>query len=80
MKKSSGTQGSVEKNDEKGRALTDLLAQALQAVEQFYETNYPKKLDCTALMPLTTKLAKVYMYEPCSILVRQTELMEGLGT
>jgi hypothetical protein len=68
----------VEKNDEKGRALTDLLAQALQAVEHFDETDYPKKADCTAVIPLATKLAQVY--EPCSILVRQTELMERLGS
>ena len=78
VKKSSGTQGSVEKNDEQGRALTDLRAQALQAVEHFDEADYPTKSDCTALLPLATNLAKVY--EPCSILVRQTELMEGLGS
>ena len=47
-------------------------------MEHFDETDYPTKSDCTALIPLATKLAKVY--EPCSILVRQTELMEGLGS
>ena len=78
VKKSGGSQGSVEKNDEKGRSLTYLLAQALQAVEHFEENDYPKKSDCTALEPLASKMAKVY--EPCSILVRQTELMEGLGS
>ena len=55
-----------------------LLAQALQAVEHFEENSYLKKTDCTALEPLAKKLAKVY--EPCSTLVRQTELMEGLGS
>ena len=78
VKKSSGNQGSAEKDDTRGRALTDLLARALQAVEHFEESDYPKKSDCTALIPLATKMAKVY--EPCSILVRQTELMEGLGS
>ena len=83
VKTPSGTQGPVEKDDKRGRALTDLLAQALHAScglsgEHFDETEYPKKSDCTALIPLSTKLAKVY--EPCSILVRQTELMEGLGS
>ena len=79
VKKSSagGSQGSVEqKSDEKGRSLTILLARALEAVEHFEENNYPKKSDCTALEPLAKKLARVY--EPCSMLVRQTELMEGL--
>ena len=68
----------MEKNDQQGRALTHLLAQALEAVEHFEESDYPKRSDCTALDPLATKLAKVY--EPCSTLVRQTELMEGLGS
>jgi hypothetical protein len=68
----------VDKSDEKGRSLTHLLAQALQAVEHFEENNYPKKSDCTALEPLAKKLARVY--EPCSMLVRQTELIEGLGS
>ena len=68
----------MEKNDQQGRALTHLLAQALEAVEHFEESEYPKRSDCTALAPLATKLAKVY--EPCSMLVRQTELMEGLGS
>ena len=80
VKKSSpsGSQGSVEQNDKQGRALTNLLAQALEAVEHFEESEYPKRSDCTALAPLAMKLAKVY--EHCSLLVRQTELMEGLGS
>ena len=41
-------------------------------------TRRAKRSDCTALAPLATKLAKVY--GPCSLLVRQTELMEGLGS
>ena len=57
----SGSQGSVEKNDEKGWSLTHLLAQALQAVEHFEENNYPKKSDCTALGPMAKNLAKVYV-------------------
>ena len=47
-------------------------------MEHFEENDYPKKSDCTALEPLAKKLAKVH--EPCSTLVRQTELMEGLGS
>ena len=80
VKKSStsGSQGSVEENDQQGRARTHLLAQALEAVEHFEECEYPKRSDCTALAPLAMKLAKVY--EHCSLLVRQTELMEGLGS
>ena len=77
-KLSGGSQGSVEKIDEKGRSLTHLLAQALQAVWHFEDNDYLEKSDCTALEPLANKLAKVY--EPCSTLVRQTELMEGLGS
>ena len=61
-----GSQGLVDKSDEKGRSLTHLLAQALQAVEHFEENNYPKKSDCTAIEPLAKKLARVY--EPCSML------------
>ena len=74
----SGSKGSVDQNDKQGRALTKLLAQALEAVEHFEESEYPKRSDCTALAPLAMKLAKVY--EHCSLLVRQTELMEGLGS
>ena len=47
-------------------------------MEHFEENDYPKRSDCTALEPLAAKLTKVY--EPCSTLVRQTELMEGLGS
>ena len=47
-------------------------------MEHFEENAHPKKSDCTALKPMAKKLAKVY--EPCSTLVRQTELMEGLGS
>ena len=84
VKKSSGTQEPAEKDDKRGRALTDLLARALQAVENFgendYPCDYPKKSDCTALIPLATKMAEVYEPCPMAILVRQTELMEGLGS
>ena len=77
VKKSTGTQGPVEENETRARALTSLPARALDAVKHHEEGNFPKKSDCTALIPLATKMAKVY--EPCSKLIPQTELMEGLG-
>ena len=52
VQKSSGSRGSVEENDTRGRSLTNLLARALEAVEDMEENEYPKKSDCTALMPL----------------------------
>ena len=36
-----------------------------------------KAADCTALRPLALKLAKVY--KPCALVVKKTELMEGVG-
>ena len=77
MKTSSGNQGSVEDNETRARALTSLLGRALDAVKHHEENDYPKKSDCTALIPFATKMAKVY--EPCSKLILHTELMEGLG-
>ena len=68
----------MEKNDARGRALTNLFGMALVWVEHFEESEYPKRSDCTALDPLAAKLANVY--ESCSILVQQTELVEGLGS
>ena len=41
------------------------------------EGDMPKQSDCTAILPSASKIAKVY--EPCSKLIKQTELMEGLG-
>ena len=37
----------------------------------------PKSSDCEALRPLALKIAKVY--KPCTLVVRRTELMEGLA-
>ena len=64
-------------NEKKARELTNLLARALQSIEHHEESDYPKQSDCAALLPLAMKMAKVY--KPCSKLVKQTELMEGLG-
>ena len=36
-----------------------------------------KAADCTALRPLALKLAKVY--KPCALVVKKTELMEGVA-
>ena len=76
VKKSSGPQGSVEENETRARALTSLLGRALDAVKHHEENDFPKKSDCTTLIPLATKMANVY--DPCSKLIPQTELMEGL--
>ena len=35
------------------------------------------QINCTALRPLALKLAKVY--KPCALVVKNTELMEGVG-
>ena len=49
----------------------------MQSIQHHEETDCPKQSDCAALRPLSMKVAKVYV--PCSKLVKQTELMEGLG-
>ena len=36
-----------------------------------------KEADCAALRPLTLRLAKVY--KPCALVVKNTELMEGVA-
>ena len=36
-----------------------------------------KDADCAALRPLALKLAKVY--KPCALVVKKTELMEGVA-
>ena len=41
------------------------------------EMNDAKEADCTALRPLALKLAKAY--KPCALVVKKTELMEGVG-
>ena len=70
---SSAKQGLVEENETRARALTTLLGRALDAVKHHEENDYPKKSDCTALIPLSKA------HEPCSKSIRHTELMEGLG-
>ena len=37
----------------------------------------PKSSDCAALRPLALKIAKVY--KPCALVVKKTELMEGVA-
>ena len=64
-------------NETRARELTCLFARALKSIQHHEETDCTKQSDCAALLPLATKVAKVY--EPCSKLVKQTELMEGLG-
>ena len=59
MKKSSGPQGSVEESETIARALTSLLERALDAVKHHEEGDFPKNSDCTALIPLATKMARV---------------------
>jgi hypothetical protein len=41
------------------------------------EVAEPKGSDCEALRPLALKIAKVY--KPCALVVKRTELMEGLA-
>ena len=66
-----------EANKTRARELTSLLARALESIQHHEEGNMPKQSDCTALLPVASKMAKVH--EPCSKLIKQTELMEGLG-
>ena len=63
--------------EKKATKLTNLLARALQSIERHEESDHPEQSDCAALLPLAMKIAKAY--GPCSRLVKQTELMEGLG-
>ena len=41
------------------------------------EMDDAKDADCTALRPLALKIAKVY--KPCALVVKKTELMEGVA-
>ena len=68
-----------EANETQARELTSLLARALQleSIKHHEETDLPKQSDCAALLPLASRIIKVY--EPCSKLIKQTELMERLG-
>ena len=78
MNKTKGCKDLEQKaNEKKARELTNLLARALQSIEHHEESDYPKSSDCAALLPLKMKAVKAY--EPCSRLVKHTELMEGLG-
>ena len=66
-----------EANETPARELTSLLARDLESIKRHEVGDMPKQSDCTALLPLVSKMAK--LYEPCSKLIKQTELMEGLG-
>ena len=64
--------------DEEGRKLTRLIDRALQDIpDEAEEVAEPKGSDCDALRPLALKIAKVY--KPCALVVKKTELMEGLA-
>ena len=64
--------------DEIGRKLTKLIDRALHDIpEEAVEVAEPKSSDCEALRPLALKIAKVY--KPCALVVKRTELMEGLA-
>ena len=64
--------------DEVGRKLTRLIDRALRDIpEEAEEVAEPKSSDCEALRPLALKIAKVY--KPCALVVKRTELMEGLA-
>ena len=52
------------------RALQDIPDEAEEVAE-------PKGSDCDALRPLALKIAK--FYKPCAVVVKKTELMEGLA-
>ena len=64
--------------DDEGRKPTRLIDRALHDTSGEAEENGDAKAaDCTALRPLTLKLAKVY--KPCALVVKKTELMEGVA-
>ena len=82
--KSQSTQRGASKDtkkatfDEEGRKLTRLIDRALHAMSGETEVAVePKGSDCAALRPLVLKIAKVY--KPCALVVKKTELMEGLA-
>ena len=64
-------------NDTRVYELTSLLRPGLESIKHHEEGGEPCRLDCTALLPLASKIAKVYV--SCSRLIRLTEPMEGLG-
>ena len=64
--------------DEEGRKLMKCIDRALYDVAgETEEMDDAKESDCTALRPLALKLAKGYT--PCALVVKKTELMEGVG-
>ena len=64
--------------DDEGRKLTNLIDRALHDIAgEAEEMNEAKEAACTALRPLTLKLAKVY--KTCAQVVKNTELMEGVA-
>ena len=73
-----GRKSEQDATETRARELTCLLARALKSIQHYEKTEYPNQSDCAALLPLATKVAKVY--ESCPKLVKQTELIEGLGT
>ena len=64
--------------DEEGRKLTKLIDRAFHDMAgETEEMDDAKDADCAALRPLTLKLAKVY--KPCALVVKKTDLMEGVA-
>ena len=81
--KSQSTQGGSSKEakkattEEEGRKLTRLIDRALHGISGEIEVvTEPKAADCRALTPLALQIAKVY--KPCALVVKKTELMEGV--
>ena len=62
--------------DEEGRKLTKCIDPALHDVAGEAEEMEANESDCAALTPLALKLAKVY--NPCALVVKKIELMEGV--
>ena len=64
--------------DDEGRKLIRLIDRALHDISgETGEMDDANDADCTALGPLALKMAKVYT--PCALVVKTTELMEGVG-
>ena len=82
--KSQSSQGGASKGtrkstiDNEGRKLTRLIDRALHDISGETEAMAEAKAaDRAALRPLALKLAKVY--KPCALVVKKTELMEGVA-
>ena len=67
----SSTDAKKATTDDEGRKLTRLMNRETGDMDE------AKAADCTALRPLALKLAKVY--KPCAVVVKKTELMEGVA-